>query len=102
MGIIACSYLDEVNTGTAKSLFQKFKNYGIYEWKDIYDAAGKDAFKEMKAIKFSDTEVFKDVITIKQIAEIFEQNGKPKNTFTSPVEVSKEIFNQIYKIGKAL
>jgi predicted nucleic acid-binding protein/GNAT superfamily N-acetyltransferase len=102
MGIIACSYLDEVSTGTAKSLFQKFKNYGIYEWKDIYDAAGKDAFKEMKAIKFSDTEVFKDVITIKQIAEIFEQNGKPKNTFTSPVEVSKEIFNQIYKIGKAL
>ena len=102
MGIIACSYLDEVSTGTAKSLFQKFKNYGIYEWKDIYDAAGKDAFKEMKAIKFSDTEVFREVISIKQIAEVFGNNGRRKNTFTSPVEVSKEIFNQLYKIGKAL
>lgn len=102
MGIIACSYLDEVYTGSAKNLFQKFKNYGIYEWKDIYEAAGKDAFKEMKALKFSDTEVFRDLISIKQIAEVFEGNGKAKNTFTSPVEVSKEIFNQIYKIGKGL
>lgn len=102
MGIVACSYLDEVYTGSAKSLYQKFKNYGIYEWKDIYDAADKNAFKEMKAIKFSDTEVFQDVISIKQIAEVFEKNDRKKNTFTSPVEVSKEIFNQLYKIGKRL
>lgn len=102
MGIIACSYLDEVYTGTAKSLYQKFKNYGIYEWKDIYETANKDAYKEMKAIKFSDTEVFKDLISISQITEIFEKNGRKKNTFTSPVEVSREIFNQIYKIGKGI
>lgn len=101
-GIIACSYLDEVSLGTAKILFQKFKNFGIYEWKDIYKLAEEDLKKEIKAIKFSDTEVFKNIIPLKKITEILEKNGRVKNTFTSPLEVSKEIFNQIYEIGKEL
>lgn len=102
MGIVACSYLDEVSIAPAKLLFQQFKNFGVYEWNDIYKLAEQDAQKEIKAIKFSDTEVFKEIISLNKITEIFESNGKPRNTFTSPVEVSKEIFNQIYKIGKGI
>ena len=102
MGIVACSYLDEVSIAPAKSLFQQFKNFGVYEWNDIYKLAERDPQKEIKAIKFSDTEVFKEIINLNKITEILESNGKPRNTFTSPLEVSKEIFNQIYKIGKGL
>jgi ribosomal protein S18 acetylase RimI-like enzyme/predicted nucleic acid-binding protein len=101
-GIVACSYLDEVHTGSAKILYQKFKNYGVYEWKDILEAANKDAHKEMKAIKFSDTEVFKKHISFDKVSEVMQKHGKSQNTFASPVEVSKEIFNDIYKIGKEL
>lgn len=101
-GIVASSYLDEVHTGEAKVLYQKFKNYGIYEWGDIYKAAGNDAHKEMKAIKFSDTEVFKNLIPFDLVSEVMQKHGKPQNTFASPVEVTKEIFNEIYKIGKEL
>lgn len=102
MGIVACSYLDEVSIASAKSLFQQYKNFGVYEWNDIYKLAEQDAQKEIKAIKFSDTEVFKEIISLSKITEIFEKNGKPRNTFTSPVEVNREIFNQIYKIGKGI
>lgn len=101
-GIIACSYLDEVSVGTAKNLFQQYKNYGIYEWKDIYKLANESLNKEIKAIKFSDTEVFRKIISLDKITEILKQNNRVKNTFTSPVQVSKEIFNQIYEIGKEL
>lgn len=101
-GIIACSYLDEVSVGTAKNLFQQYKNYGIYEWKDIYKLANESLNKEIKAIKFSDTEVFRNIISLDKITEILKQNNRVKNTFTSPVQVSKEIFNQIYEIGKEL
>ncbi|MGX7668923.1 GNAT family N-acetyltransferase [Flavobacterium pedocola] len=101
-GIIGTSYLDEVFIGSAKNLFQQFKNFGIYEWKDIYKLAEEDSNKEIKAIKFSDTEVFKNIIGLNTISEILIRNGKPRNTFTSPLEVSKEIFNQIYEIGKGL
>lgn len=101
-GIVACSYLDEVTIASAKSLFQRFKNFGIYEWKDVYNLAEENSDKEIKAIKFSDTEVFKNTIALNKITKILEENGRVKNTFTSPLEVSKEIFNKIYEIGKEL
>lgn len=101
-GIVACSYLDEVHTDEAKPLYQKFKNYGVYEWDDIYESAGKDSAKVMKALKFSDTEVFQTPVSFEKISEVMVQNGKAANTFASPVQVTKEIFNQIYKIGKEL
>lgn len=102
MGIVACSYLDEVSIAPAKSLFQQYKNFGIYEWDDIYKLAEQDAQKEIKAIRFSDTEVFREIIGLDKITQILQENGRPRNTFTSPVEVSREIFNQIYKIGKGI
>ncbi|MCC6370081.1 MAG: hypothetical protein IT236_03645, partial [Bacteroidia bacterium] len=92
----------EVYTGSAKSLYQKYRNYGIYEWKDIFSAAGNNAEKEMKAIKFSDTEVFKKQVSLETITEILSRFGRPRNTFASPVEVTKEVFNEIYKIGKEI
>lgn len=101
-GIVACSYLDEVTIASAKSLFQRFKNFGIYEWKDVYNLAEQNLDKEIKAIKFSDTEVFKKTIGLNKITQILEENGRVRNTFTSPLEVSKEIFNKIYEIGKEL
>lgn len=101
-GIIACSYLDEVSVGTAKTLFEVNKNYGIYEWKDIYKLADENSSKEIKAIKFSDTEVFNKIISLEKVTEILNNNDRSRNTFTSPLRVSKEIFNQIYEIGKEL
>jgi len=99
-GIVACSYLDEVHSDEVKSLFQKFKNYGVYEWNDIYESAGKDSAKIMKALKFSDTEVFKIPVPFDKVSEVLVRNGKPANTFASPLQVNKEVFNEIYKIGK--
>lgn len=101
-GIVACSYLDEVHIGQAKALYQKFKNYGIYEWQDIFKTAKNDAYKEIKALKFSDTEVFKKHVPFSVISEVMQKCGRPQNTFASPVEVTNEIFNEIYKIGKEL
>lgn len=99
-GIVACSYLNEVHVGGAKSLFQRFKNYGIYEWSDIYKLAGEDIFREIKALKFSDTEIFKKVISYEKICTVFNQCGRPSNSFASPVEVSMIVFERIYKLSQ--
>ena len=64
--------------------------------------AKKDANREIKALKFSDTEVFKNIIPLKKVTEVLIDNNRPRNTFTSPLEVSKEIFDLLYKIGKEL
>lgn len=99
-GIVACSYIDEVTVASAKNIFHQFKNYGIYEWKDVSELANKTVKSAIKAIKFSGTEVFKEIIELKSINKILVENGRKANTFASPLEVSREIFNMIYEIGK--
>ncbi len=100
--IVATSYLDEVHIGSAKDLFRKFKHYGIYEWSHILDLAKGDPSSEIKALKFSDTEVFDKPIPLKVIHEILRVNGQSKNTFASPVKISVAAFLNIYSIGTEL
>lgn len=97
-GIVATSYLDEVMTGKPKDLYLSSRHYGIYEWKDIYALCNKDIKKDIRALKFSRTEIFERAIPYNKIQEILHDNGRKKNTFTSPVDVGNSIFNQIYKL----
>ncbi len=97
--IVASSYLDEVMTGKPKALYQQNKHYGIYEWRHIYDLCDKDIETPIRALRFSGTEVFQKPISLSSIREIFEKNGRPANTFASPVKVDNNIFNQIYQAG---
>jgi hypothetical protein len=99
-GITATSYLDEVYVDRAKEIFRKYKRFGVYEWKDIYNLSGGAILSEIKALKFSDTEVFENIIDLDRINEIMLKNHRPKNTFASPVEVSNVIFKEIYETGK--
>lgn len=99
-GIVATSYLDEVHVDRAKDIFRKYRRFGVYEWKDIYKMVDGAILSEIKALKFSDTEVFKNIIPLEKINEIMLKHNRPKNTFPSPVEVPVAIFNEIYLIGK--
>lgn len=98
-GIIACSYLMEVNIDTAKKLFQKFKNYGVYDWKSIYKLANENPDALIKALKFSFTEVFNRIIKKDVIDEIFIEHDQKKNTFASPLKIKNAIFEYMYNIG---
>jgi len=97
--IIASSYLDEVMTGKPKLLFKRNKHYGIYEWENIYDLCEKNIEKDIRALRFSNTEVFNTPVSFSKINEILVLNGRKRNTFASPVKVDKNIFTQIYTLG---
>jgi Predicted nucleic acid-binding protein, contains PIN domain len=97
--IVASSYLDEVITGMPKVLYQQNKHYGIYEWKHIFDLCNKDINIPIRALRFSGAEVFQRPVKLSSIRDIFLANGKPANTFASPVKIDFQIFNQIYQIG---
>ena len=97
--IVGCSYIDDVVVGLPKELFKKFKNFGVYEWKHVYGLAKSNINNNIKAIEFSDTEVFKNAIPLKKVNEIFAKNERKSNTFACPVKVDKKIFNEIYLLG---
>lgn len=99
--IVASSYLTEVYTGGARELFRMLKHYGIYEWADIKGTLCKeDDNKEIRALKFSHTELFQTVVEYDEVQEILLRNGYKKNTFNSPVRVNSKVFFEVYEHGK--
>lgn len=98
--IVACSYLREVYTGKGQELYRLFKQYGIYEWEDIYQLCGKEEDKDIRALKFSNTELFIQPICYDEVQKILAENGyKTPNTFAGPLEVTREVFFELYKLG---
>lgn len=99
--IVGCSYLTEVHTGKGQDLFRRFKRYGIYEWEHIYDLCGREKDENIRALKFSHTELFKRPVLYDEVQQVLAQNGfKTPNTFAGPMLVSKEVFFDIYEMGR--
>jgi predicted nucleic acid-binding protein/GNAT superfamily N-acetyltransferase len=94
--IIGVSYLDDVSVDLVKKQYNEFKKYGIYEWNDLYKLAHKNIENSVKALKFSDTEVFEKIVPLRKITEILLSNNRKRNTFTSPLEVNNTVFNDVY------
>ena len=92
--IIACSYLDEVYKDSAKKLFKTFKHYGIFKWKEVINISKNDADKVIKALKFSDTEIFAKGIPFSSCIEIANVN----NNFQTVTKINNERFNEIYSL----
>jgi hypothetical protein len=43
--------------------------------------------------------VFPKVIPFDKVTEILLSNGYKKNTFTSPLEVNKDVFKSVYELA---
>jgi predicted nucleic acid-binding protein/ribosomal protein S18 acetylase RimI-like enzyme len=97
--IVASSYLDEVVTDKPKIVFKNYNHYGVYEWRDIFCLCNKNIKTNIRALRFSGTEVFEKPISYQAIQNILTRNGKPRNTFVSPLRINTTIFNQIYRMG---
>ncbi|MFV0267369.1 MAG: GNAT family N-acetyltransferase [Draconibacterium sp.] len=97
--IVATSYLNDMTVDKVKKQFRKYKKFGIYEWKDIYELAKYEIENEVKAIVFSNTEVFQKVIPFDKVTEILLSKGFKRNTFTSPLEVNKDVFKSVYGLA---
>lgn len=94
--IIGCSYLDDTFIDKPREQFKRFNRFGVYSWKEVLKLAKNDYERDIKVLKFSDTEVFKKVIPLKRVQNIL---GK-KYTFQGPVLIEQNHFEQLYKLGK--
>lgn len=100
--VVGCSYLTEVYTDKPKVLYKMFKHYGIYEWGDIYKLSEEKTDVNIRALKFSHTELFANPITMDKVNDVLERHGHGRSTFPSPVMVKKDVFFELYRIGKGM
>lgn len=98
--IVGTSYIDDVVIDFVKPIYNRFKRFGIYQWEDVCKQAGGSIEKQIKAIRFSNTEVYEAPVPFNEITEILLANNYKKNTFASPLKISNIVFNQFYSLLK--
>ena len=91
--IRACSYLDRIEKGTAKELFEKYKRLGVLEWRDV-QKRGRNG--NVATYVFSYTELFDNPVGLDEIRGLM---AKPKETFQSFCTIDEETFLRIYQAG---
>ena len=97
--IVAVSHLDEVEIGTPKELFKKFKKLGILDWKAIYEMCGRDISKEIMALKFSHTFPLRKPISLNEMRTIYEEDDVGlwwQSPSAIPVATFRKLFHRGY------
>jgi GNAT superfamily N-acetyltransferase len=97
MTIKACSQLEEVVVGKPKELFRRFQRLGVYEWRDVYAAAGNDISKDIVAFRFRMTERFTNPVGMDKLKTL-----GIRAPFMSPRKISDSQFAAIYQNGCSL
>jgi GNAT superfamily N-acetyltransferase/predicted nucleic acid-binding protein len=92
--ICACSTLDEVVIGNPEELYLKFRRLGIFKWEDIKSISKS----EIMAIRFSNTEIFRNPVPLDKIHESLGKKGQ----IQSPRLVANEAFFKIYSLGNSI
>lgn len=92
--IRACSYLDNVETDTKKTLFKKYHRLGVLDWSELLAVGGKSDL--ITAYSFSYTELFDHPIPLEQVRNFIKN---PAETFQSYTKIDEPAFMQIYTAG---
>ena len=73
--VVAVSRLINVEIGTPKDLFRRFKKFGILEWSDLYKMCGGDPTREVMALVFSHTFLFREPVPLRKLRAICHEDG---------------------------
>lgn len=95
----ACSVLDAVLVGKPKELYGKFRRLGVYDWKNIYEASGRDLDVKLMVIRFSHTELFENPIPWATVKMILKDRSV-KSNLRSPQRIDVATFTHLYKMGR--
>jgi len=68
--IRACSRLDEIIIGKPIDLHKRFRRLGVYSFRDVLRTAKDDFSREIMAIRFSDTELARKPIELREVEQI--------------------------------
>lgn len=99
--IRACSRLDEVVVGPAKSLFKRYSRLGVYGWNDVLALARNNPNAEVMAFRFSGTELLRKPIRKNEIRQILCAERGVTPQFTTALALSAHEFAHLYTRGCA-
>lgn len=96
--IAAVSHLDEVVLDGPKELFRKFRRYGTFEWKHLYEICDGDISKKAMALLFSHTFPLRRRVPLKEIRKVFAEDGVSQ-TPQAPRKIPAGTFQKLFRLG---
>lgn len=96
--IVAISCLDEVIVDSTRELFRTFKKFGVLKWEDLYEMCGRDPSKELMALKFSNTFLFRKPVSLDDIRIIYTKYGAGLS-LQGPSKIPSEISCELFQKG---
>ncbi|MDJ0515927.1 MAG: GNAT family N-acetyltransferase [Trichodesmium sp. MO_231.B1] len=90
--IKACSRLDEVIVDKPEKLYRQFRNLGVYKLEDLIKITKNNPNEDIMAIRFSDTQIFTNAITLKELQDILKKQITVQGLF----KITPEQFAKIY------
>ena len=92
--IRACSLIGEVEIGSPAYIYNKYKRFGVYSFKDV--EACSDAHGNAMSLLFSHTESFRDGISLPEIQRILTGFGYGRFNFPGPLAIESNVFECLY------
>ena len=96
--IVAVSHLDEVVLDRPKELFRRFRRYGTFGWRDLYETCGGDISKKVMALLFSHTFALRRRVPLEEIWKVFDEDGVAR-TLQSPRKIQPGTFRKLFRLG---
>ena len=96
--IVAVSHLDEVVVDTAKELLKRFKKFGVLGWEELYQMCDGDTSRELMALRFSHTFVFRRRIPLNEVRVVYEEDASGL-TVQLPTSMPASRFQKLLKLG---
>ena len=93
--IIAVSHLDDIVIGTPKVLFNKFKKFGVLKWNDLYEMCEGDLSKELLALPFSHTFLFREPVSLEVMRTVYENDI----VLRGPSKIPPKTFDKLFQLG---
>ncbi|MEV7475702.1 hypothetical protein AB0N33_18535 [Pseudarthrobacter oxydans] len=94
--IVAASQLLSTHRASPRALHSRFRKYGVWALSDIEDCSrGGSAV----AIRFGDTEVFREYLKLPEAEKITTRYGNQLGTIPTVRRISEEAFHEIYSRG---
>ena len=96
--IVAVSHLDEVVIDTPKELLRQFKKFGVLGWNDLYQMCAGDIARELMALRFSHTFVFRRRIPLNSVRAVYDDEGIGL-VLRGTTSMPGSLFQKLFKLG---
>lgn len=100
--LVACSIVRGVEVGPVKQVFDRYRRYGVLEWRHVLKVAGGCPEDEIMAVRYGLTEHFLHPVPFKNAQATLRRHLGTAPQFVTATRIPEACFEEFYNTGMGL